>query len=307
MNSSRSRLSGSCIRCSACCTRASTLPAGSSASISAATGGPLRHCHAASASRAASSSRKPRGSQRSLRKVAPLLFRQGIASLAVRQAQHAVVALGFMQLDALHQRAAVNLDAAENLLEQHRVRHQVQLPGLCRAAQLQLEIPGKAAVVTFEYGEKQSALLGGDILSRLLLPAAGRAFGDALAVDAVILLKRTLQLPEQAEVTAQHKLAATGQWLRQGAQVFLLNQRAAHNGGLGQLGAELVEVEGQRILAQQPEAEACQQAFHDSTFATASISTLGEANCISRVAISTATCTLLPRVMRSPVAASLIR
>ena len=69
----------------------------------------------------------------------------------------------------------------------------------------------------------------------------------------------------------------------------------------------LVEVEGQRTLAQQPEAEACQQAFHASTCATASISTLGEANCISRVAISTATCTLLPRVMRSPLAASVIR
>ena len=46
---------------------------------------------------------------------------------------------------------------------------------------------------------------------------------------------------------------------------------------------------------------------HANTRSTASSNTLGEANCISRVAISTATCTLLPRVMRSPLAASRIR
>ena len=46
---------------------------------------------------------------------------------------------------------------------------------------------------------------------------------------------------------------------------------------------------------------------HASTLSTASTNTRGEASSISRVAISTATCTLLPRVIRSPVATSVIR
>jgi len=39
----------------------------------------------------------------------------------------------------------------------------------------------------------------------------------------------------------------------------------------------------------------------------ASVNIFGDANCISRLAISTATCTVLARVRRSPVALSLIR
>lgn len=46
---------------------------------------------------------------------------------------------------------------------------------------------------------------------------------------------------------------------------------------------------------------------HASTLSTASTNTRGDANSISREAISTATCTLLPRVIRSPVATSVIR
>ena len=99
-----------------------------------------------------------------------------------------------------------------------------------------------------------------------------------------------------------------GQRLGQGAQVFFLDERATHHGRLGQLRAELVEVEGlrRRHQCQQQKAQAGAQ-FHPMTLATASVNTLGEASSISRVAISTATCTLLPRVMRSPVAASVIR
>src|SRR5690606_8640971 len=46
---------------------------------------------------------------------------------------------------------------------------------------------------------------------------------------------------------------------------------------------------------------------HAIALSTASKNTFGDASSISRVAISTATCTLLPRVIRSPVAASVIR
>ena len=63
---------------------------------------------------------------------------------------------------------------------------------------------------------------------------------------------------------------------------------------------------GAKPVAQQTQ-ETGDQPNHANTLSTASTNTLGDANSISRDAISTASGTLLPRVMRSPVATSVIR
>ncbi|MNF01293.1 hypothetical protein D3C80_2002680 [compost metagenome] len=91
--------------------------------------------------------------------------------------------------------------------------------------------------------------------------------------------------------------------------MFFLNEAAVDHFGLGQLIAQLLQVEG---LRQRGKAEQHQQAqmgdeLHGSILSTASISTFGEASCISRLAMCTATCTELARVRRSPLAKSLIR
>src|SRR3990167_15187 len=313
-STSSSRFSGSCMRRSACCTSSSPAPCGSRASMLACNGGPARHCQALSASSASSRARNRRGRSRldrwSRRKGEALRFAQAIVDLALRQAQQGAVTLGFRQLDTLDQCATLDMDGAEDLLQQPRARRQAELPGLGIAAQLQLEVVGQAGMVAPEHGEEQPALLRGDVLSGLLLPALGRAPGNALVADAVVLLQRAGQLPEQAMRAGQDELAAAGQRLRQGAQGFFLDERAAHHGRLGQLGAEVLEGEGLgQAGTEQRDADGDtpQETPHASAFSTASSNTRGEASCISRLAIATATCTLLPRVMRSPVSASEIR
>ena len=64
---------------------------------------------------------------------------------------------------------------------------------------------------------------------------------------------------------------------------------------------------GAKQSVQQTQETSRAQRHHAVALSTASTNTFGEASSISRVAISTATCTLLPRVMRSPLAASVIR
>ncbi|MNP17254.1 hypothetical protein D3C76_1096810 [compost metagenome] len=111
-------------------------------------------------------------------------------------------------------------------------------------------------------------------------------------------------------VTGQDELALAEQRLRQGAQVFFLDERALDDCRLAQLLAQVIEAKGlsQGAAGKQADAQqATQQRVHLSTLFTASSITCGEASCISPLAISTATCTELARVMRSPVAASLIR
>src|SRR5690606_12744201 len=200
------------MRCSACCTSSSPAPLGSKASMLACTGGPLRHCQAASASMARSRAPNRRGRFfcRLGDKVGALLRGQGRVGLALRHLHHGAVALGLDQLDALDQRATVDTDGAEDLPEQQRVRYQFELPGVLLAAELELEVPFQAAAVALEHGEEQAALLGGDVLARLLLPALGRAAGDAAVGDAVVLLNGFLQEPEQAVLARQHELAVAG-------------------------------------------------------------------------------------------------
>src|SRR5690606_29295108 len=113
----------------------------------------------------------------------------------------------------------------------------------------------------------------------------------------------------------EDELPAADQRLRQGAQVFFLDEVTAHHRLGTQLCVQRVKIESlcQRDAKQrQQQAEYLQQTarqvrIHASTFCTAATNTGGEANSISRLAMSTATCTELPRVMRSPVSASRIR
>ena len=114
-------------------------------------------------------------------------------------------------------------------------------------------------------------------------------------------------------LTGQDELAAADQWQGQGAQVLLLDELPTDHGRLAQLLAQLGQIEGlgagrhHQHQAQRQERPYGKVADHASARSTASTKTFGEASCISRLAISTATCTLVPRVMRSPVSASLIR
>src|SRR3546814_13140021 len=75
----------------------------------------------------------------------------------------------------------------------------------------------------------------------------------------------------------------------------------------GQLFAQLLQVERLDKGRQAPQQQPDEQALHGSFLSTAWTKTRGEASSISRLATSTATCTELARVRRSPVAASLIR
>ena len=61
------------------------------------------------------------------------------------------------------------------------------------ARELQIEVTLQAAAIAFEHGEEQAALLGGDVLARLLLPACGGTAGDTGVADAVVLLNGFLQ------------------------------------------------------------------------------------------------------------------
>ncbi|MCY1391028.1 hypothetical protein D9M71_58550 [compost metagenome] len=112
-------------------------------------------------------------------------------------------------------------------------------------------------------------------------------------------------------VTGQDELAFAGQGLGQGAQVFLLDEVTFDHGGFGQLPAQGLQVEcpGLGVEAQQGhQAKAMQQqSVHARAFCTASMNTFGDANCISRLTRSTATCTELARVKRSALTASLMR
>ena len=206
----------------------------------------------------------------------------------------------------MHQRATVDIDLVEHLFEQHRTRDQRELPLRGLALQLQFEVTLQAAAVALQHGEKQTVLLSPGTLVRQQLPAVAFTPGDALGADAVVLLQRGFQQPEQAVVLGQDEGAFADQWLRQGAQVFFLDKAALDHRGLGQLIAELLQVEGVGLKRQQQRAKEGDQ-FHDKALSTASVKTLGDASCISRVAISTATCTVLARVRRSPLARSVIR
>ncbi|MNF81878.1 hypothetical protein D3C84_641690 [compost metagenome] len=126
--------------------------------------------------------------------------------------------------------------------------------------------------------------------------------------------------------------------------MFFLDEVAVDHIGFGQLIAELLQIEGMgqawnaqqqaqhcrsELAREKPESAAeCQVSRvivnehrrqagshrgagvaenHDRALATASVKILGEANCISRLLMSTATCTETARVKRSPVSRSLIR
>ncbi|MNL55045.1 hypothetical protein D3C87_1784240 [compost metagenome] len=103
-------------------------------------------------------------------------------------AQQRAVALGFEQLDAVHQFTAGDIDLIEHLLEQHRARQQGQCPVLCIAAQGQLEVPLQSAAVALQHGEEQAVLLGAGALAREHLPTGGIPPGNAFVGNAVILL-----------------------------------------------------------------------------------------------------------------------
>ena len=81
----------------------------------------------------------------------------------------------------------------------------------------------------------------------------GIAPGDAFGADAVILLQRGFQQPEQAVVFRQDESALAGQRLRQGTQVFFLDEIAVDHIRLGQLIAELLQIKclSERRQAQQ--------------------------------------------------------
>ncbi len=237
----------------------------------------------------------------------------------------------------MHQFAAVDIDLGEHLFEQQRTRDQRQLPLRGLTLQLQFEIALQTAAVTLEHGEEQTVLLGPGALVRQGLPAIGVAAGNALWADAVILLQRGFQQPEQAVVLGQHKGAFADQRLRQCTQVFFLDETAVDHRRFGQLIAQLLQIESVSAEAQQQPGQGgselarektqgaaqCQagrvivdvhrgqapshRGSHFKALSTASVKTLGEASCISRVAISTATCTVLARVKRSPLARSVIR
>ena len=102
----------------------------------------------------------------------------------------------------------------------------------------------QAAAVALQNSEEQTVLLGARAFAREHLPLRAVASGDALGVDAVILLQRGFQLPEQAVVLGQDKCAGAGEWLGQRAQVFFLDEITVDHLGLGQLFAQLLQVEG---------------------------------------------------------------
>ena len=112
------------------------------------------------------------------------------------------------------------------------------------ALQLQFEVPLQAAAVALQHGEEQTVLLGTGALARQHLPAIGVTPGNALGADAVVLLQRRFEQPQQAVVLGQDEGALAGQRLGQGAQVFFLDEVAVDHLGLGQLIAELLQVEG---------------------------------------------------------------
>ncbi len=128
----------------------------------------------------------------------------------------------------------------EHLLEQQRARDQRQLPLLGFALQLQVEVTLQAAAVALQHGEEQAVLLGPGALVRQRLPAVGVTPGNALGADAVILLQRGFEQPQQAVVFGQDEGAFADQGLRQGAQVFFLDEAAVDHAGFGQLIAELL-------------------------------------------------------------------
>ena len=108
-------------------------------------------------------------------------------------------------------------------------------------------------------------------------------------------------------VFCQYETALAGERLGQGAQVFFLDELAVDHVRARQLFAQLLQVERLGKGRQAPQQQPDEQAFHGSFLSTAWTKTRGEASSISRLATSTATCTELARVRRSPVAASLIR
>src|SRR5207253_8784660 len=116
-NTSISRFSGSCMRCSARSSSASGAVPGTSSIRLADSGAAPRHCQPARANTATSRIRNSRGNQRSLGKVMLLRLAQRFEAGGVLHAQYGAVALGFQQLDTLHQRAAVDVDPGEDLLE----------------------------------------------------------------------------------------------------------------------------------------------------------------------------------------------
>ena len=117
-STSISRLSGSCMRCSACSSKASGVLPGTSSIRLADNGAPSRHCQPARASTATSRVRNRRGSRRSLGKVVLLRIAQRLVGGIVLHAQQRAVALGFQQFNGAHQCAAVDIDLGEDLLEQ---------------------------------------------------------------------------------------------------------------------------------------------------------------------------------------------
>src|SRR5690606_31999955 len=155
-STSISRLSASCIRCSARSSSASGLVPGTSSMRLADNGAPSRHCQPAKARTASRTIRKKRGNRRSVGKVVTLRIAQGWHALAVEHLQQGAVALGFQQFDALHQGAAIDIDLLEHLLQQQRARDQRQLPCACIALELQLEIALQTAAVALQNGEEQT-------------------------------------------------------------------------------------------------------------------------------------------------------
>ena len=218
-----------------------------------------------------------------------------------------------MKLDLSHRLAALDIDVSEDLLEQRAAWRQLQPPGLGFTAKLELKIALQRRGVAAQYGEEQLVLPGRTALRVDGLPALLAAPRDALGGDAIVLADRLLQQPEQAVVAGEYELAPAGQGLRQGTKMLFLNEVATHHGRPAQLFGKLWQVESLRHghVGRHQQGNGG-QAFldgrdHASARSTASTNTRGEASSISRLAISTATCTLLPRVMRSPVSASRIR
>src|SRR6218665_2119282 len=148
---------------SARCSSGSGVSVGTSSSRLAEIGAPARHCQAVSASKATRAMVKSRGPQCSIRESMAVRVAEQAIGLAVGQAQHGAVALGFLQLDTLHQGAALNLDGGENLLEQQAARGEVEGPVIGTAGQAQVEVLTQAAAVALEHGEKQAVLLRGGI------------------------------------------------------------------------------------------------------------------------------------------------
>src|SRR5690606_39133119 len=304
-SSRRSRLSGSLMRASARLRSSSPVWLGSSSSRSARIGGPARHCQALSASRASRPSRLATSQRRGSALVGMI---RGVGS----QPQAGAVALGFQQLDLFDLGATLDSNQAEDLLQQRAARAHLQLPVLGAALQVQFEVTGQAAVVTAQHRQEQAALLAGGVLTGLRLPAVRVEAEDAPLADPVVLSQRLAQLPEQALGRGQLEAPLADQRLRQGAQMFFLDEGAADRLARGQPGAQLGQLEAPGEGGEQAEQQRPDEVFHcpfASAMArsTALTNTAGELNCISLVGTCTATWVLLPRVMRSPLAASRIR